>query len=185
MKKFVNKRKWLLKVLVVTITVSLVFGLMPGIVGAVTPPPNWDISGDWLLDFNGGNDNREFRAMVQDKDGNVNGEFWHLSGTWQYGGTLVGYVSGNDLYLFYERPAPLTYTGDFIGTITKDGISGTFEDNKTTNVYAWSVTDTITSNTKSAILKDSGVPGKGLENAPGLNKPFNPKSQAGENAGKK
>jgi len=31
----------------------------------------------------------------------------------------------------------------------------------------------------------SGVPGKGLENAPGLQKPFNPKSQAEKNAGKK
>ncbi len=43
----------------------------------------------------------------------------------------------------------------------------------------------IPPNTKSDILINSGVPGKGLENAPGLDKPFNPKSQAGENAGKK
>ncbi|MBA7496925.1 hypothetical protein ES702_07534 [subsurface metagenome] len=39
--------------------------------------------------------------------------------------------------------------------------------------------------TKSDILINSGVPGKGLENAPGLDKPFNPKSQAGEHAGMK
>lgn len=39
--------------------------------------------------------------------------------------------------------------------------------------------------TKADILKDSGVPGKGLESAPGLQKPFNPNSQAAENAGKK
>lgn len=39
--------------------------------------------------------------------------------------------------------------------------------------------------TKSEILKSSGVPGKGLENAPGLQKPFNEKSQASSNAGKK
>jgi len=32
---------------------------------------------------------------------------------------------------------------------------------------------------------DSGVSGKGLENAPGLQKPFNPNSQAGKHAGKK
>jgi len=39
--------------------------------------------------------------------------------------------------------------------------------------------------TKSDILMNSGVPGKGLENAPGLQKPFNPNSQADEHAGMK
>jgi len=39
--------------------------------------------------------------------------------------------------------------------------------------------------TKAEILIGSGVSGKGLENAPGLQKPFNPKSQAGKHAGKK
>lgn len=39
--------------------------------------------------------------------------------------------------------------------------------------------------TKADILKDSGVPGKGLEKAPGQQKPFNPDSKAGEHAGKK
>ena len=38
---------------------------------------------------------------------------------------------------------------------------------------------------KAFILKDSGVPGKGLDNAPGQQKPFNPKSQADDHAGKK
>jgi len=35
------------------------------------------------------------------------------------------------------------------------------------------------------ILKSSGVPGKGLDDAPGLQKEFNENSQAAENAGKK
>ena len=39
--------------------------------------------------------------------------------------------------------------------------------------------------TKADVLIESGVPGKGLENAPGLQKPFNPKSQADKHAGKK
>jgi len=39
--------------------------------------------------------------------------------------------------------------------------------------------------TRADILKDSGVPGKGLEKAPGQQNPFNPNSQAGNNAGKK
>jgi len=39
--------------------------------------------------------------------------------------------------------------------------------------------------TKAEILKLSRVPGKGIEKAPGLQKLFNPKSQAAEHAGKK
>ena len=39
--------------------------------------------------------------------------------------------------------------------------------------------------TKAEILKLSGVPGKGIDKAPGLQKLFNPKSQAAEHAGKK
>ena len=38
---------------------------------------------------------------------------------------------------------------------------------------------------KAEILKDSGIPGKGLENASGLWRPFNTNSQASENAGMK
>ena len=38
---------------------------------------------------------------------------------------------------------------------------------------------------KADILKDSGVPGKGLDKAPGLQKPFNPKSKAEDHVGKK
>ena len=38
---------------------------------------------------------------------------------------------------------------------------------------------------KAEILKLSGIPGKGIEKAPGLQKLFNPKSQAAEHAGKK
>ncbi|MFC1938466.1 hypothetical protein ACFLWH_02290 [Chloroflexota bacterium] len=39
--------------------------------------------------------------------------------------------------------------------------------------------------TKADILKGSNVPGKGLDNAPGLQKPYNPNSKAVDNAGKK
>jgi len=38
---------------------------------------------------------------------------------------------------------------------------------------------------KNDVLLESGVMGKGVQNAPGLQKPFNPKSQAGQHAGKK
>ena len=39
--------------------------------------------------------------------------------------------------------------------------------------------------TKADILKERGVPGKGIDYAPGLQKPFNPNSNAASNAGKK
>ena len=38
---------------------------------------------------------------------------------------------------------------------------------------------------RAEILQSSGVPGKGIDTAPGLQKPFNPNSQAAEHAGKK
>lgn len=38
---------------------------------------------------------------------------------------------------------------------------------------------------KATIFREKGIPGKGIENAPGLQKPFNPKSKAAENVGKK
>ncbi len=43
----------------------------------------------------------------------------------------------------------------------------------------------VTDLTKACVLIESEVPGKGLGNAPGLQKPFNPNSKAGEHAGKK
>jgi len=43
----------------------------------------------------------------------------------------------------------------------------------------------IVGQTKAGILKESGVSGKGIDTAPGLQKPFNPKSKAAERAGKK
>ena len=51
--------------------------------------------------------------------------------------------------------------------------------------FDWTRFDVDAVPTKAEILMNAGVPGKGLENAPGLQKPFNPKSQAAENAGKK
>ena len=57
--------------------------------------------------------------------------------------------------------------------------------NKDSGSVDWLVVEVDNVTTKAEVLIRSGVPGKGLENAPGLDKPFNPKSQAGENAGQK
>ena len=91
----------------------------------------WHVGETWVLDWLSGPATREFRNLVQDAVGNLTGEFWHLAGTWQYGGTLEGYVNGDELYLYYERPFPLTYTGEFWGVIGENEITGgTFLDNK-------------------------------------------------------
>lgn len=103
---------------------------------------HWDITGDWTLDFAGGTDNRQFLNLVQDTEGNVTGEFWWLhSGNWEYGGTLVGTVSGNVLHLDYDR-APILYTGVFDGTIGDNVITGgTFSDSDG-NYLLWTATGT-------------------------------------------
>lgn len=104
--------------------------------------PYWNISGSWMLDFAGGTENREFVNLQQDEFGDVMGEFYWLnnSNVWEYGGTLVGYVSGHSLYLFYDR-APIAYTGEFNGTINQYGMSGTFQAiTGSTFSTTWSVT---------------------------------------------
>lgn len=90
---------------------------------------SWNVSGTWLLDFANGTDNREFRDLVQDEDGNVTGEFWYLDSTWKYGGTLVGDVTGDILTLHYDRNPAYDYIGDFEATVTETGlIDGSFTD---------------------------------------------------------
>ncbi|MHB1107448.1 MAG: hypothetical protein ACYCZ2_13915 [Lutibacter sp.] len=102
---------------------------------------NWDVSGNWLLDFAGGTDNREFVNLVQDAEGNVIGEFWYYDGTWIYGGTLVGIVTGDNLHLDYDRN-PIDYTGVFDGIIGENEITaGTFSDSHGNNL-TWTATGT-------------------------------------------
>jgi hypothetical protein len=77
----------------------------------------------------------------------------------------------------YSEPGD--YTIDNTATITGTDSYTTDKDSLTITIHVDSV------DTKKDILIESGIPGKGLENAPGLQKPFNPESKASENAGKK
>jgi hypothetical protein len=98
---------------------------------------SWNVSGNWLLDFHNGTENREFRNLVQDENGNVTGDFYWKSGSnWLYGGTLDGNVVGDALSLYYERPPAYNYTGDFEATISETGLVGTFSDSNGGN-YNW------------------------------------------------
>ncbi len=84
---------------------------------------NWDISGDWWLYFNGvTTPDAAFNDLVQDENGNVSG--YYYNGT-EWGGPVIGFVSGDSLYLYYERPSG--YCGEFKGTIDSNGMTGTFQ----------------------------------------------------------
>ena len=159
MKGRINVKKTLAILLVATLVMGLV-----GIVSAERTEPYWNISGSWLLDFAGVTGNREFVALEQDEYGNVQGDCYWLSGdTWLYGGSLVGYVSGNSLYLFYDRSPEYSYTGEFFGTINQYGMSGNFTDIKGNN-FLWSTTGSPVSLLKDApavaveLLKHAQIP---------------------------
>jgi hypothetical protein len=79
-----------------------------------------------------------------------------------------------------DLPGPITNTATVQG---KDPAANTVSATSS----SVSVSLTINKNllTKSEVLRLSGVPGKGISKAPGLQKPFNPKSKAAEHAGKK
>lgn len=74
-----------------------------------------------------------------------------------------------------DFPGPITNTATATGA---DPLGNTVTDNVTASVP-------LNPMTKADILRYREVPGKGIDAAPGLQKPFNPKSQAAEHAGKK
>lgn len=102
---------------------------------------SWNVTGTWLLDFAGGTDNRQFRDLVQDEEGNVTGDFYYWAvSDWAYGGTLVGSVEGDVLSLHYDRAPAYDYTGDFSATISEVGlINGLFTDSHY-NILTWTAT---------------------------------------------
>lgn len=77
-----------------------------------------------------------------------------------------------------DLPGPIVNTAN---------VTGTDPAGKSVSATSNSVTVSLNKSlmTKAEILKLSGVPGKGIDKAPGLQKPFNPKSKAAEHAGKK
>jgi hypothetical protein len=81
---------------------------------------------------------------------------------------------------------PGDYTIDNTATIIGKDSYTAGKDSLTITVHVDAAnTGKDTVNIKKDIMIESGIPGKGLENAPGQQKSFNPKSQAAENAGMK
>jgi hypothetical protein len=76
--------------------------------------------------------------------------------------------------------------GPIVNTAT---VTGTGPDGQTVTASSESISVSLSQNRwelfKCEILKWRGVPGKGIDKAPGLQKPFNPNCQAPDNAGKK
>jgi uncharacterized repeat protein (TIGR01451 family) len=79
-----------------------------------------------------------------------------------------------------DLPGPITNTATATGTDSTGQSISVSSDPVSVSLYVnkWGLC-------KAEILKLMGVPGKGIKTAPGLQKPFNPKSQAAEHAGKK
>jgi len=81
--------------------------------------------------------------------------------------------------------------GDLLAGSIKNIATANGQDPNGNTITAYSTEVTVSTNiikallSKAGILKLSGVPGKGIDTAPGLQKPFNPNSQASEHAGKK
>jgi hypothetical protein len=81
-------------------------------------------------------------------------------------------------------------TSDLPGPVVNTAtVKGTGPDGQTVTADSESVSVSLSQNRwewfKCEILKWRGVPGKGIDHAPGLQKPFNPNCQAPENVGKK
>jgi hypothetical protein len=79
-----------------------------------------------------------------------------------------------------DSPGPIVNTATVTGTDPNGTLVSATTDPVSVSLYInkWLLF-------KAEILKLMGVPGKGIEKAPGLQKPFNPKSQAAEHADKK
>lgn len=89
-------------------------------------------------------------------------------------------VTANYTVVITDFPGPIVNTATATGT---DPVGNPVS--ATSNSVSVSITINKSLMTKAEILKLSGVPGKGIDQAPGLQKPFNPKSRAAERAGKK
>ncbi len=90
---------------------------------------------------------------------------------------------------FYVQIKARDFNDDYVQSYSGyDGYDGEYSQYRglwITDTGVFDITIPVPAPTKADILKNSGIPGKGLENAPGLQKPFNPKSQADEHAGMK
>lgn len=121
-----------------TITVTTIDGHYTATCTVTVPAlPNWDISGDWWLYFNGvTTPDAAFKDLVQDENGDVSGYYGVINGgIWEEGGPVIGFVSGDSLYLHYERESG--YCGEFLGTIDAAGMTGTFESFTTSFYGTW------------------------------------------------
>ena len=177
------------KTIVFILIIALVLVLIPSLIYA---KPGWgQIQKDWAGEIYSNNSGLTYdHVMFIDSLNPSTGDI-ELSGINITAGspwTASGNISGN--VVTFTRPFTSGRVIEYVGSISEDGnfMSGTFSFPNFGGVPTtgtWQFESLIEEHTKAENLIKSGVPGKGLDNAPGLDKPFNPKSQAGENAGQK
>lgn len=147
-----------------------------------------------------------FTGNIQ-TDGTINGTWsdnWFSdSGSWHTTSSAAVKIGTGDTGWSGQLGAttPFTFTTDENGSgswhynldpavnfsvwINVGGRTILISNNVTLKTSCESDSEEITTGTKADILKNSGVKGKGILTAPGLQKPFNGNSQAAEHAGKK
>ncbi len=174
------------------VVIAVIFCFTTPIFGA---PGDWNLDGNWVIDFTKvpGGDTYSHDMVVSGATATGGWEAGSGPIYTNYWGATVS-VIGNQVDIvapYLSTSAVFPYLLTFTGEIAPGGtMSGTWFDSKgnsgtwiSTSGAATLIEDTPP--TKAENLMKSGVPGKGLADAPGLQKPFNPKSQAGEKAGKK
>jgi hypothetical protein len=124
--------------------------------------------------FNNGNVTTDNLSLQDDKLGEISLADTTLAPGEEVTATASYEVTASDL------PVPIANTATATGIAPDDTVVSAVTDHVSVSLYInkWLLF-------KAEILKLSGIPGKGIEKAPGLQKPFNPKSQAAEHAGKK
>jgi hypothetical protein len=139
MKKGENNVK--VKFMAITIVLALVLSLMLALAGpvAASPPPAWNVTGPWTLNFYVGlNPVSTWDVTFGQSGGTLSGNGAYSTYTW----VITGSVSGSTINFTGDYGATYSGTITVDGTITAGGMSGTWSQ---TGSYAGSGTWTTTS----------------------------------------
>ncbi len=112
------------------LTSALVLGMLSFGFVANAAAPNWDVSGDWVFDYNYGGSNLHDMTLVQATDGSLTGTGGAFSGVlpYAYPWTVVsGSVDGDTITLTADYDN-LNCLFTLTGTIAGGSMSGTWTD---------------------------------------------------------
>ena len=124
----------------ITVVLALVLSLVLALAGPVSapPPPGWNVSGPWTLNFYvGGNPVSTWGVTFGQSGGTLSGNGSYSTYTW----VISGSVSGSTINFTGDYGA--TYSGTITvgGTITAGGMSGTWsQDGSQSGSGTWTTT---------------------------------------------